>query len=99
MIRSTMSSQQAKRQQIADLVLAGVRIRCIVEAVGVSMSSIYKFKGRISVGEGIKRKLGSGGMNKQNFVFLKSLITKILKDPTESMRKVSRDMKAHRHMG
>ena len=71
-----------------------VKIRCIVETVGVSMSTIYNFKGQISVGGGIKTKLGSGGMNKKrNFVFLKSLKTKILKDPTEFMNKLSRDMK------
>ena len=30
---------------------------------------------------------------KQDFIFLKSLKIKILKDPTESMRKLYRDMK------
>ena len=91
-----MSSQEVKRQRIADLLLAGVKIRCIVETVGVSMSTAYNIKGQISVGGGIKEleALGSGGMNKKwDFVFLKSLKTKILKDPTESMRKLSRDIK------
>ena len=52
-------------QQIADLLLARVKIRHIAETVRVSISTAYNFEGQISVGESIKRKLGSGGMNKK----------------------------------
>ena len=46
-------------------------------------------KGVNFTGDGIKRKLENGGMNKkQDFVFLKFLKTKTLKDLMESMRKL-----------
>ena len=56
MIGSTMSSQEAKR--IAGFLLAGVKIRHIVETFVVSMSTVYNVRSKISVREGIKRKLG-----------------------------------------
>ena len=55
-----MSSWEAKRQRIADLIVVGVKIRRIAENIGVLMSTAYTVKGQTSIGEGIKKKLGSG---------------------------------------
>ena len=69
-----MSLQEAKRQQIADLLLAGVAPGRITTTVGASVSTIYTVKGRISNGEGILRKQGSGGViKKRDHAFLKTL--------------------------
>lgn len=94
LIESPMSTQEAKRQRIADLFLAGVEIRRIVETVGASISTVYNAEGRILDGKGIKRKQGSGSVNKKRDpVFLKSFKSQISKHLLESMRKLSRDMK------
>jgi hypothetical protein len=54
------------------------------------MSTVYNVKSRILNGEDIKREQGSGGVNKKRVtVFLKSLKTKISKDPTKSIKKNS----------
>lgn len=89
-----MSSQEAKRQRIADLLLAGVEPRSIATTVGASVSTVYTVKGRISNGEGILRKQGSGGVNKKrDHAFLKTLKSTVSENPTTSMRKLARDMK------
>ena len=40
-----MSIQEDKKQRIAELLLAGVKIRRIADTVGVSMSTVYNVKG------------------------------------------------------
>ena len=65
-----MSSQEAKRQQTTDLLLAAVASRSIA-----TISTVYTVKSRISNGEGILRKQGSGSTNKKwDKAFLKTLI-------------------------
>ena len=62
-----MSPQEAKRQRIADLPLAGVAARIIATTVEASVSTVYSVKGRISNGEGILDATFSiGGHNSKN---------------------------------
>ena len=89
-----MSHQEAMRQQIADLLLAGVASRRIATTVGGSVSTVYTVKGPISNGEGIMRKQESGGVNKKrDYAFLKTLKSTVSKNLTTSMRKLAREMK------
>ena len=75
-----MSSQEAKKQQNTDLLLAGVAPRSIVKIVGVAVSTVSTVKSRISNGEGMLRKQGSGALNKKrDKAFLKTLKSTISK--------------------
>ena len=86
-----MSPQEAKRQRIVDLLLAGVAARRTATTVVASVSTVYTVKNRISNGEGILRKQGSGGVNKKrDHAFLKTLKSTVSKNPTTSMRKLAR---------
>ena len=51
-----MSSQEVKRQQTADVLLAGATPSSIATIVGVAVSTVYTFKSHISNGEGILKK-------------------------------------------
>ena len=60
-----MSSQEVKRQQTVDLLLAGPAPSSIATIVGVAVSTVYTVKSHISNGDGILRKQGSGSTNKK----------------------------------
>ena len=89
-----MSPQEAKRQRIADLLLAGVAPKRITTTVRASVSTVHTVNGSISNGEGILRKQGSEGVNKKwDHAFLKTLKSTVSKNPTNSMRKLAREIK------
>lgn len=63
-VRSSMSIEEAKRQRIANLLHARVASKRIADTVGAFVNTVYNVKNRIMDMGGIKRKQGSGSINK-----------------------------------
>ncbi|XP_052826118.1 uncharacterized protein LOC128248585 isoform X2 [Octopus bimaculoides] len=88
-----VSNQESKYQRVCDLLNALVTPKEISRIVGVSIKTVYNVKNRMAMIKTITRKSGSGGINnnkkKRAKAFIKALKSKILKDPTKSMRKMA----------
>ena len=77
-----------------DLLNALVSPKQISRIVGVSEKTVYNVKKKMIMSKTIARKTGSGGSNKKRTkTFIKTLKSKIQKDPTKSMRKMARELK------
>jgi len=88
-----MATQESKRQRVSDLLRAQVKPKTISDIVGLSLRAVYNIRKAINAGAGIKRKSGSGGANKKRTgAFLKTLESKIEKDPTKSMKKMAAEL-------
>ena len=89
-----MSSEEAKRRRVSDLLRAKIELKTIKDIVGVSLRTVYRVKQAMPVDDGVLRKPGSGGANiKRDTAFLETLKAKIASDPTKAMRKVSKELK------
>ncbi len=85
-----MASQKDKRQRVSDLLHAQIDTQSISIIVGVSLRTIYNNHKTIDMDNSIQRKPDSGGIkNKRNRNFIDVLKTKIGKDPTISIRKIT----------
>ena len=79
---------------MCDLLNASVSLKQISRIVGVSEKTVYNVKKKMIMSKTITRKTGSGGSNKKcSKTFIKTLKSKIQKDPTKSMQKVERELK------
>ena len=86
-----MSNQEFKCQRVCDFLNALVSQREISRIVGESEKTVYNVKKKLTMRETIKRKTGSAGNNKKcTKTFIRTLKSKIKKDPTKSMRKITR---------
>lgn len=84
---------EAKRQRVADLLHAQVKINEIVNIVDCSRNFVYVVKRKVDAGETLARKLRRGRYNRiVNNNFLMGLAAKLEADPTRSMRKMAKDL-------
>jgi transposase len=84
-----MAPQESKRQRVSDLLRAQVDPKTISSIVGVTERTVHNIRKAINDGTGIRRKPRSGGSGKKrDEAFLETLVAKINKDPTTSMRKL-----------
>ena len=89
-----MSNQKSKRQRVCDLLNALVSPKQISRILGASEKTVYNIKKKMIMSKTITRKTGSGGSNKKRTkTFIKTLKSKVQKDPTKSMRKMARELK------
>ena len=79
---------------MSDLLNALVSPKQISRIVGVSKKTVYNVKKKIIMSKTITRKTGSGGSDKKRTkTIIKTLKSKIQKDPTKSMQKMARELK------
>ena len=75
---------------MCDLLNALVTPKEILRIVGVSIKTVYNVKKKLTSCKTITRKSGSRGSNKKfTKAYIEALKSKILKDPTKSMRKMA----------
>lgn len=92
-----MASQEHKRQRTADLLRAHLSPKKVSTVVGVSLKTVYNVRKAINSGNGIQRKLGSGGSNrKRTPEFLDALKSKIKQEPTTPMKKLAMELDVDR---
>ncbi|QQP37282.1 Putative transposable element [Caligus rogercresseyi] len=73
---------EAKRQRVADLLHAQVKVIDIMEIVKCGKTLVYDVKKKLETGKGLKRKMGSGGHNRKvDEDFLMGLMAEIEADP------------------
>ena len=83
-----MCAQEAKCNQIIDLLDAHTPQKEIAKIIGVSERTVQHIQHAKKLGRGTKRSPGSGGHHrKRSKVFLEILKEKITEDPTVSMRR------------
>lgn len=84
---------EGKRQRISDLLSAQIGIKKIMEIIGCSSALVYKVKNLKENNMGLARRPGSGGHNKKRTeLFLTGLLSEIMVDPTQSMRKLGKEL-------
>ena len=84
-----MSSQEAKRLRVADLLRAQVKYTKIMEIVGVSKPTIISVKHRLEAGDDLKEKTRGGHGKKLTEGFLTDLEATFKEDPFKSVRKMA----------
>ena len=83
-----MCTQEAKHNQIIDLLDAHTTQKEISKIIGVTERTVHHIQHATKLGRGRKRSPGSGGRyKKRNKIFLKTLKEKIMESPTISMRR------------
>ena len=78
--------QEARRQRVADLLSAHVKMQKIASIVGVNLDTVYRIKRRIEAGREVKRLPGSARPSSVLTPdFLASLKAEVTADPHKSM--------------
>ena len=85
----TVSSQEAKRLRVADLLRAQVKYTQIMEIVGVSRHMIADVRRRLEAGDDLKEKPRVGNGKILTPAFLSSLEDNFKEDPFKSVRKMA----------